>query len=122
MPGQGWDIFANLLDLTIDSTVALDGAAALPEAFALHANFPNPFNPITTIRFDLPASVELSVAVYDILGREVARLAAGKIEAGYRQVIWNGRDEAGRPAPSGVYITRLVTPQFSKSIKMVLLR
>ena len=60
--------------------------------------------------------------VYDILGREVIRLRQEHLEAGYHQVLWDGSDEAGREIASGVYITRLVTPEFTKAIKLALLK
>jgi hypothetical protein len=89
----------------------------LPEGFALHQNYPNPFNPVSTIRYELPQASEVSLIVYDILGREVARLADGYMEPGFHEVQWDGRDYA-----SGIYIARLVTPEYSQSIKMVLLK
>jgi len=56
------------------------------------------------------------------MGREVIRLRQEHLEAGYHQVLWDGGDEAGREIASGIYIARLVTPEFTKSIKMVLLK
>ncbi len=104
------------------SVLGVDTGPGLPEVFALHHNYPNPFNPATTIRFDLPEAVELYMTVYDMLGREVARLAEGKLAAGFHQVIWDARDERGRSVPSGVYFARLTAPGFVRTIKMVLLR
>ena len=60
--------------------------------------------------------------VYDMLGREVAQLMNGRRETGYHRVVWNGKTAIGRDAPSGVYIARLVTSNYTKSIKMVLLK
>jgi hypothetical protein len=85
--------------------------------FALNQNYPNPFNPVSTIQYDLPKSSEVSLVVYDILGREVAGLLNGYVEAGHHQIQWDGRE-----FPSGIYIARLMTPEYSKSIKMVLLK
>ncbi len=96
--------------------------AGVPETFALYANYPNPFNPSTTMRFDLPQAMDVRIAVYDLLGREVIRLVDGRIEQGYHQVVWNGMTANGSELPTGVYIARLVTPEYSKSIKMVLLK
>ncbi|UCH10823.1 MAG: VCBS repeat-containing protein [Fidelibacterota bacterium] len=95
---------------------------ALPTEFALHQNHPNPFNPTTTLRFDLPEAGDVTLLVYDLLGREVVRLADGRMEAGYQQVIWDGRTASGREVPSGIYIARLVTTEYSKSIKMLFLK
>jgi hypothetical protein len=90
--------------------------------FRLHQNYPNPFNPVSTIRYDLPQGSDVSLVVFDILGREVIRLVDSFMEPGYHHVQWDGRDAGGRQVPSGIYIARLVTPEYSKSIKMVLLK
>ena len=81
---------------------AVEPAAAEPHAFALHPNYPNPFNSRTHLSFSLPEdqpSVEL--AVYDLLGQKLAVLAAGPRESGLHSVEWDGRDDAGRPLASG---------------------
>ena len=88
----------------------------------LHQNFPNPFNPNTSLRYELPIATDVVLVVYDILGREVIRLVDEHKEAGYHQVIWQGQDRFGRDLASGVYIYRLVTSQYSRSRKMVLLK
>jgi photosystem II stability/assembly factor-like uncharacterized protein len=94
----------------------------LPLNFALHQNYPNPFNPMSTIRYDLPQASEVSLIVYDMLGRELAGLASGFRQPGYHQIQWDSRDARDRELPSGIYIARLTTPEYSKSIKMVLLK
>ncbi|MCH8327610.1 MAG: T9SS type A sorting domain-containing protein [Candidatus Marinimicrobia bacterium] len=91
-------------------------------AFQPVAAAANPFNPTSTIRFDLPERVDLELVIYDLRGRTIASLSNGAFPAGYHQVIWNGRDRFGRSVPSGLYIARLVTPTYTKSIKMVLLK
>ena len=95
---------------------------APPEAFTLRQNYPNPFNISTTIRIDLPKQADVSLVIYDLLGREVVQLVDGPMEWGYHQVIWGGRDRAGRKVPTGIYFARLVAPAYTKSIKMLLLR
>ncbi|MCK4578355.1 MAG: T9SS type A sorting domain-containing protein, partial [Candidatus Marinimicrobia bacterium] len=83
---------------------------------------PNPFNPNTSLRYELPMATDVVLVVYDILGREVIRLVDEHKDAGYHQVIWQGQDRFGRSVSSGVYITRLVTRQYTKARKMVLLK
>jgi hypothetical protein len=85
--------------------------------FNLYANYPNPFNPLTNLRYDLPHATHVTLTVYNLLGREVIRLVDDYMEPGYHEVQWDGREFA-----SGIYIARLVTPEYSKSIKMVLLK
>ncbi|MCH8837866.1 MAG: VCBS repeat-containing protein [Candidatus Marinimicrobia bacterium] len=94
----------------------------VPKEFALHQNYPNPFNPTTTIRFELPKATKVYLAVYDLLGREAIILRQEHLDSGYHQVLWDGRDRAGRALASGLYFARLVTPEYTKSIKMLLLK
>ncbi|MCH7575375.1 MAG: M4 family metallopeptidase [Candidatus Marinimicrobia bacterium] len=94
----------------------------IPSVYALHHAYPNPFNPTVTIRYDLPEPVQVRLVVYDMLGREVARLVKADMAAGYHAALWHGRDATGRPVASGLYIARLVTPKYTKSIKMILLK
>lgn len=89
----------------------------LPTEFALDQNYPNPFNPVTTIAFDLPESGTVQLAVYDILGREVALLATGPMQAGRHQVHF----DAGN-LPSGTYIYRLATETRSFTRQLVLMK
>ena len=84
-----------------------DDSPALPEEFVLEGNYPNPFNPTTNIRFALPESGAISMAVYDILGREVAVLVNQEMNAGWHEVQWDGRSYSGATVPSGVYLVRL---------------
>ncbi|UCH64019.1 MAG: T9SS type A sorting domain-containing protein [Fidelibacterota bacterium] len=93
-----------------------------PRKYTLSHNYPNPFNPITTIRFGLPEPAHTRLVVYDLLGRQVIRLVDQHLEPGYHAVVWNGRIAAGREVPSGIYIARIVTPKYVKSIKMLLLK
>ena len=93
-----------------------------PEVVALHQNTPNPFNPSTTIRFDLPAAGDVRLRVFDLSGRLVATLLDGRVEAGRRSVVWRGENDAGRDAGSGLYVYRLETAGFSESRKMLLLQ
>ncbi|MBK6898419.1 MAG: T9SS type A sorting domain-containing protein [bacterium] len=74
------------------------------------AGWPNPFNPRTTVRFDLPREGRVELAVYDLQGRRVRTLLAGNAAAGPHEVLWPGDDDAGRTLPSGVYLARLRGP------------
>jgi hypothetical protein len=73
--------------------------------------YPNPFNPRTMISYDLPRPGEVSVAVYDLRGRVVRSLWRGALEVGRHQVEWDGRDERGDAAPTGIYLVRLITDE-----------
>ncbi len=104
---------------TSTSTV---GAKEVPGAYALWPNYPNPFNPQTRITFELPVASNVRLMVYDVLGREVARLAAGSYPAGTHAVTWDGRDATGASVPSGVYLYRIEAGRFTQTRRMTLLK
>jgi hypothetical protein len=93
-----------------------------PTKLALHENYPNPFNPETNIRFELPYATLVTLIIYNSLGQEVRRLVDTQQIAGYHVVSWNGRDNKGHLVGSGIYFYRLVAGQFSDTKKMTLLR
>ena len=111
-----WLIKTDSLGNTAPLAITHDGAG-LPAAFLLEQNYPNPFNPTTIIRYELPNATDVQLVIYDIRGREVAGLVDSHMKPGSHQVQWEGGE-----FPSGIYIARLVTPDYTKSIKMVLLK
>ncbi|MEW6755239.1 MAG: FG-GAP-like repeat-containing protein [Candidatus Latescibacterota bacterium] len=82
-------------------------AAAVPQTLALQPNYPNPFNSSTVIGFSLPERARVELAVYNLAGQRVVTLVQGERHAGTHTVTWDGRDVAGRPLASGVYVCRL---------------
>jgi parallel beta-helix repeat protein len=98
-------------------TMGPDLGIVLPTEYNLHANFPNPFNPTTTLTYDLPESGYVQLSVYDVTGREVARLVDGQKEAGYHQATFSGEHLA-----SGVYFALFKVNNFSKVQKMLLVK
>jgi len=94
-----------------------DLSEATPQTFSLHAAYPNPFNPVTTIRYDLPVDSHVKLAVYDIRGGEVATLIDGTVPVGYHTIRWDAADFR-----SGIYFIRLITPAYTKTGKVILLK
>jgi len=90
--------------------------------FYLQANYPNPFNPTTTIRYGLPNTQRVTLAVYDLQGQLVRMLVNDTQQAFEYQAVWDGRNDSGEAVSSGVYVYRLTAGEFSESRKMVLLR
>jgi hypothetical protein len=88
----------------------------------LYSNQPNPFNPRTTTRFDLPAAGSIRLAIYDLAGRLVRVLVEGEIPAGSHEAVWDGRDSTGRSAPSGSYLARLVAGGKVERVRLSLVR
>jgi len=96
---------------------------AQPVAFALGHNFPNPFNASTTILYELAQDGPLSLAIYDVLGRRVRTLLANSYApAGAYRAVWDGSDQNGRAAASGLYFYRLQTTEHSQTRRMMLIR
>ena len=87
----------------------------LPKDFAVHPNYPNPFNPATTIKYDLPEPSHVSLVIYDVLGRKVVELENGVKDAGYHNVQWS--TDNGQLS-SGVYFARFVATDASGSVKL----
>ncbi len=115
---------------TSDAAVAQDAAtgvnddqlAALPSQIELKPNYPNPFNPSTTIAYTLPRGKVVALTVYDVLGRIVRTLESGYRAAGDHTAEWDGRDRSGNEVASGIYFYRLVAGDYTTTRKMVLAR
>ena len=104
--------------LTTDGPVAVEHSSdAIPQDFALLQNFPNPFNPATTIPYHLQHSSNVTLEIYDVLGRKVATLVNRVQPAGSYQITWNASDQV-----SGVYFYRLQTANYIETKKMVLIK
>jgi hypothetical protein len=112
LPGEDWQL---LREASLASPAVVGPARLL-------APHPNPFNPSVTIPFRLPAPQRVRLLLHDVAGRRVALLADREFPAGEHALLWDGRDEAGHPAGSGVYFVRLEAAGVSESQKLVLLR
>jgi hypothetical protein len=93
-----------------------------PEAFSLHANYPNPFNPETTISYEIHSEGFVDLTVYDMLGRSVKNLVSGMKQVGFYTVVWDGRNANGISMPSGTYLYTLKTNGISMSQRMTLVK
>ncbi|MFC1573153.1 FlgD immunoglobulin-like domain containing protein [Candidatus Eisenbacteria bacterium] len=98
-----------------------DEAAALAKHLSILKNMPNPFSPETRIEFDLPAAGWVTLSVYSPNGRLIRKLVNGEREPGSQSVRWDGSDDAGRKAASGVYFYDLVAPGVRESRQMIML-
>ena len=95
---------------------------AMPNRFELKGNYPNPFNPSTSIAYSIDLNSNVNVTVYSLLGEEIATLLAGDITPGTHEVRWNGVDNAGEAVASGVYIYRVEANNQALTGKMMLLK
>lgn len=99
-----------------------DDFTALPTELRLEQNFPNPFNPRTTIRFAVTSAQDVTLTVYNVAGQKVRTLYRGRVLAGEQSVVWDGRDDAGGTVATGVYIYRLTAESGTQTRKMVFLK
>ena len=95
---------------------------AIPVRFALKQNFPNPFNPSTEIRFDLPENDNVILEVYNMMGQKIKTLASGNMSPGYHSIIWNGTNDAGAKVATGMYFYSINTSNFQSIKKMLFLK
>jgi len=99
-----------------------DRFTLIPTEYALEQNFPNPFNPETTLRYAIPQAGDVSLIIYNILGQEVIRLVNAQQLPGFYAINWNGKDALGRGVASGVYLYRIQAGAFNQTHKMLLLK
>ena len=105
-----------------DVVTAVDDAPEVPAEFGLSQNYPNPFNAKTTIHFSLGGPGEVTLSVFDLLGRRIRVLQWGFLNAGAHSIVWDGANESGKVVASGIYFYRLESPEDSKTMRMLLLK
>jgi len=113
---------ATTQEVEVSNIVGIAAEIARPEKFELSQNFPNPFNPSTTIRYALPERSTVRLTIYNMLGKEVRTLVNTVEDAGYKSIIWDGLDQHGRLISTGVYIYKIQAGNFSQTRKMVFMK
>ena len=94
----------------------------IPTEYALFHNYPNPFNPTTQIRYDLPENAMVNITIYDMMGRQIKTLVNGSQTAGYKSIQWNAINDEGKPVSAGLYLYTIEAGKFRQTKKMVLLK
>ena len=118
-PASGDDGVFVLINQGTPAT-AIAAETSTPTAFALGANYPNPFNPATTIPLAVPDGTKnVNLTIYNVLGQPLRQLWTGPLPAGEHQLTWDGRDAKGRPVAAGVYVYRLQVDEQTRARKMV---
>ena len=110
------------IELNRSSTYAFEVSFITPQITYLAKNHPNPFNPTTTIDYELSAADMVSLIVYDLKGVAVRTLVDGYKQANYHYILWNGLNDNGEAVSSGRYILKMTTSSFSDSITMTLIK
>ncbi len=127
---QTRDVFAHFTNVEdwvaptgpIKPLTIISDETSVPFQYALHNNYPNPFNPVTTISFDLPEEIHTEVAVYNMMGQKVRTLHSGSMTAGRHHILFDGVDDQYRPLGSGVYFYRIAAGDFFATKKMMLIK
>jgi len=116
--------FFNSMDDCIEACflASNDVINQLPHAFNLYNNYPNPFNPVTTLRYDLPEDALVNITIYDIMGRIVRTLINSQQNAGFKSIQWNSTNDAGSPLSAGLYLYKIQADNLVQTRKMVLLK
>ena len=94
----------------------------IPNAYQLYNAYPNPFNPITYIRYELAKEIFVKITIYDLLGNVVNNLVNTKQKSGYRSVQWDATNNQGQPVSAGVYLYTIEAGDFRQTKKMILLK
>tara|TARA_A100000164_G_scaffold164305_1_gene145765 strand:- start:214 stop:675 length:462 start_codon:yes stop_codon:yes gene_type:complete len=94
----------------------------LPSDFGLKSAYPNPFNPVTSLRYDLPNAGLVNITIYDMMGRAVKTLVNSSQTAGYKSVQWNSTNDRNEPVSAGLYLYTIQAGEFRRTKKMVLLK
>ncbi len=105
-----------------EATFTLERKTVMPIAFTLHQNYPNPFNPTTNLRYDLPEQAQVTLTVFDLMGRQITQLVNTTQDVGYKSVQWNATNSFGKPVSAGVYLYQIRAGEFVQTKKMVLLK
>ncbi len=113
---------AVVIPVRVDTGTATQDAGNIPLATALEGNYPNPFNPETSIAFALKEGGNVRLAIYNVKGQLIRTLVDDKLPAGRYQAVWNGKDEAGRGVSSGIYLYRMESADYCKTMKMMLMK
>ena len=102
--------------------LSLNNNITMPDQFMIHNNYPNPFNPVTTLYYDLPENCLVNITIYDMLGRQVKTLIKQTQAVGYRSVIWDASNDYGEPVSAGIYLYQIQAGEYISTKKMVLLK
>jgi hypothetical protein len=116
------DMEDGLYIVQYDGAIRVSQNETAVHRFQLTPNFPNPFNPVTSVTYTVPVRAAVELNVYNIHGELVARLDRGEKETGRYTAVWNGRDLQNRPLPGGVYLCRLTSGDFVTAVRMVLVK
>lgn len=118
---QGESTPSNEVSVSFTSSVEQNKESS-PESFMLFQNYPNPFNPETTIQYSLPVLSYVNLTIVNISGKKVTTLKNELVKPGHHSVVWNGKDDKGRPVAGGIYLCRMQAGEYRMTIRLLLLK
>ncbi|HIB33379.1 MAG TPA: T9SS type A sorting domain-containing protein, partial [Candidatus Marinimicrobia bacterium] len=107
---------------TLESLLGIVGNTPFPTEYVLFPSYPNPFNPVTHIRFHLPIENHISLEIIDVMGRTIKSIKNNILPAGIYNLDWDGRTANGDMAPAGIYFIRMISGHYQKTHKILLLK
>ena len=117
------DRSTGLYIVSFDATLnGIENNPDLPVRYSISPNFPNPFNPTTTIKFEISKSTEVNLIIYNLLGQEITTLVKNNLQAGSYNVMWNGKSKDGNPVASGIYVYAFRAGSYYKTQKMIMMK
>ena len=105
-----------------DSTTSVNSDLILPVETNLYQNYPNPFNPSTNIKFRISETGNVSIKIYNVLGKEIKQLLQENLPSGEHNIQWDGKGNEGSTEPSGIYFIQMIAGSYQKTIKTILLK
>ena len=102
--------------------MAISNFNTLLDRFVLKDNYPNPFNPLTLISYELPSDILVNITIYDMIGKKVKTLVNSLQTAGYKSIKWDATNNRNKPVSAGVYLYTIEAGDYSQTKKMVLLK
>jgi len=108
--------------LLIAPSITYESGGVLPEQFELMQNFPNPFNPRTTLRFGIPEGANVSLVIHNLRGQTIKTLVSNELDVGWYEMVWNGDDDENQQVATGLYLGRLQSGEQAKTVKMLYLK
>ena len=104
------------------AALSINEESTIPKEFSLHDNYPNPFNPVTKIAFDMPIKGDARLIIYNIMGQKIKEYHMRGLSAGYHSLTWDANNSFGQPVSAGIYFYRFETKTFTKTKRMLLLK
>jgi polyhydroxybutyrate depolymerase len=115
-----WVFFNNIISQNLD--ISGNNMDHFLNSFNIYSNYPNPFNPITTLRYVLPENVIVNITIYDMMGSQVKTLVNGSQTAGHKSIQWNSTNDRNEPVSAGIYLYTIEAGEFRETKKMILLK